>query len=60
LTEARLESRQRPNILFDEDGVTPLMLINGAKEQEIFKEFSLFAPFNVAANRKAATSTMAV
>jgi len=60
LTEARLESRQRPNILFDEDGVTPLMLINGAKEQEIFKEFSLFAPFNRAPNRKAATSTMAV
>jgi len=56
LTESRLESRQRPNILFDEDGETPLMLINGAKEQDIFKEFSLFAPFNVAANREVAMS----
>jgi hypothetical protein len=60
LTEARLEARQRPNILFDEDGETPLMLINGAKEQDVFKEFSLFAPFNVAVNHEAATSTLAV
>lgn len=55
LTADRLEARQRPNILFDEDGRTPLMLINGARERGVFKEFSLFAPFNVPANREVST-----
>lgn len=50
-TDDVLESRQRPNILFDEDGVTPLMLINGVKAKDIFKEFSVFVPFNVPRNR---------
>jgi len=50
LTHDKLAARQRPNILFDDDGKTPLMLINGAKDANVFKEFSLFAPFNVAVN----------
>lgn len=51
-TKAFLDSRQRPNILFADDGVTPLFLINGARERPGQKEFSLFAPFNVAENRQ--------
>jgi len=51
LTKDRLQTRERPNILFDEDGKTPLMLINGASDtDEELKVFSLFAPFNVPAN----------
>lgn len=51
-TTDKLLSRQRPNILFDEDGKTPLMLINGALDSTSFKEYSLFVPFNVPANLK--------
>jgi hypothetical protein len=51
-TKAFLDSRQRPNILFADDGVTPLFLINGVREHPGEKEFSLFAPFNVAENRQ--------
>lgn len=56
MTDDILDSRQRPNILFDDDGVTPLMLINGAKAKDAFKEFSLFVPFNVPSNREHAQS----
>jgi len=52
LTHDKLLSRQMPNILFDDDGKTPVMLINGAQDSLSFKEYSLFVPFNVPANRK--------
>jgi len=51
LTEAQLQTRERPNILFDEDGKTPLMLINGVSDFDEQKSvYSLFVPFNVPAN----------
>jgi len=56
LTADKLVSRQRPNILFDEDGTTPLMLINGAEDSSSFKTFSLFVPFNVPRNREDAAA----
>jgi len=53
LTDDWLATRQRPNILFDEDDKTPLMLINGAADIDAGKRvYSLFAPFNVAANAR--------
>jgi len=53
LTDDWLATRQRPNILFDEDDKTPLMLINGAADTDAGKRvYSLFAPFNVAANAR--------
>merc|ERR1712139_118199 len=54
LTDAKLTTRQRPNILFDEVSKQPLMLINGVSNVgDALNVYSLFAPFNVPENKRA-------
>jgi len=54
VTQATLMTRQRPNILFDEDSKLPLMLINGVSDvDDDLNVYSVFAPFNVPANTQA-------
>ena len=59
VTVDRLLSRQRPKIIFSEDGMTPLFLTNGVLSSEkewdgmewkLGKEFTVAAPFNVPDN----------
>jgi len=54
ITEDKFLSRQRPKIIFAEDGITPLYLTNGVLASELGgggMEFTLAIPFNVPANR---------
>ena len=53
ITEDKFLSRQRPKIIFAEDGITPLYLTNGVLASEVGgggMEFTLAMPFNVPAN----------
>ena len=53
ITEDKFLSRQRPKIIFAEDGITPLYLTNGVLASEVGgggMEFTLAIPFNVPAN----------
>ena len=53
VTTDQLLSRQRPKIIFSEDGVTPLFLTNGVEtSEEDWKEFTVAAPFNVPENQE--------
>ena len=47
-------SRQRPKLVFSDDGITPLYLSNGVLASEVGgggMEFTLYIPFNVPENR---------
>ena len=53
ITEDQFLSRQRPKIIFAEDGMTPLYLTNGVLASEVGgggMEFTLAIPFNVPEN----------
>ena len=53
IIEDKFLSRQRPKIIFDEDGITPLYLTNGVLASEVGgggMEFTLAMPFNVPGN----------
>jgi len=50
VTKDVLYSRQRPKIIFDKDGVTPLFLTNGVEENGVPLEFTIATPFNVPPN----------
>ena len=52
-TTEQLLSRQRPKIIFSEDGMTPLFLTNGVEiSEEEWNEFTVAAPFNVPENQE--------
>jgi len=46
VTQDYLLSRQRPNILFKDDGITPRYLINGVQQKGVALEYTLFVPFH--------------
>jgi hypothetical protein len=49
--DGTLLSRQRPKILFDDDGFTPLFLYNGVKSELLEKEWTIAVPFRTSSSK---------